>query len=84
MLPLLLRVPTMRLSSTAPLQFLKRTQSIAVHQRASNRQQQALIRGGLALVAIGGTGYVLNKVSYQEASAIVLAEDKHTFLLFRF
>jgi len=62
MLPLLVRLPTMRLGSSASLQVLKRTQSIAVHQRASNRQQQALIRGGIALVAIGGAGYLLNKV----------------------
>jgi hypothetical protein len=62
MLPLLARVPTMRLSSSASFQILKRTQSIAVNQRAANRQQQALIRGGIALVAIGGAGYLLNKV----------------------
>ena len=83
MLPLLVRVPTMRLSSAAPLQILKRTQSIAVHQRASNRQQQALIRGGLALVAIGGTGYVLNKVSDNETSAFELTKAIH-LQLFRF
>jgi len=62
MLPLLVRLPTMRLSSSASLQILKRTQSIAVNQRASSRQQQALIRGGIAVVAIGGAGYLLNKV----------------------
>ncbi len=62
MLPLLVRLPTMRLSSSASLRVLKRTQSIAVNQRAANRQQQALIRGGVALVAIGGAGYLLNKV----------------------
>jgi len=62
MLPLLARLPTMRLSSSASLQVLKRTQSIAINQRASNRQQQVLIRGGIALVAIGGAGYLLNKV----------------------
>lgn len=62
MLPLLARVPTMRLTSTASLQLLKRTQSIAVNERASNRQTQALIRGGIALVAVGGAGYLLNKV----------------------
>jgi hypothetical protein len=66
MLPLLVRLPTMRLSASASQQILKRTQSIAVHQRASNRQQQALIRGGLALVAIGGAGYVLNKVKRED------------------
>ncbi|UJR23222.1 hypothetical protein I4U23_026241 [Adineta vaga] len=62
MLPLLIRLPTMRLSSSLSHQVLKRTQSIAVNQRAANRQQQALIRGGVALVAIGGAGYLLNKV----------------------
>jgi hypothetical protein len=62
MLPLLARLPTMRLSSSASLQILKRTQSIAINQRASNRQQQALIRGGIAIVAVGGAGYLLNKV----------------------
>jgi len=65
MLPLLIRLPTMRLTSSASLQVLRRTQSIAVHQRAANRQQQALIRGGVALVAIGGAGYLLNKVKNQ-------------------
>ena len=45
MLPLLVRIPTMRLSSSASLQVLRLTQSIAVNQRAANRQQQALIRG---------------------------------------
>lgn len=62
MLPLLIRVPTMRLSSSTSLQVLKRTRSIAVNQRAANQQQQTLIRGGIALVAIGGAGYLLNKV----------------------
>jgi len=62
MLPLLARLPTMRLSSSASLQILKRTQSIAINQRVSNRQQQALIRGGIAIVAVGGAGYLLNKV----------------------
>jgi hypothetical protein len=62
MLSLFVRSPAMRIHTQASLQILKRTQSIAVHQRASQRQQQALIRGGLALVAIGGTGYLLNKV----------------------
>ena len=65
MLPLLVRIPTMRLTSSAPLQVLKRTQSISVSQRASNRQQQALLRGGLAVVAIGGAGFILNKVGQQ-------------------
>ena len=62
MLPLLARVPTMRLSSSTALQVLRRTQSININQRVANRQQQALIRGGVALVAIGGVGYLLNKV----------------------
>ena len=62
MLPLLIRVPTMRLSSSTSLQVLKRTRLIAVNQRAANQQQQTLIRGGIALVAIGGAGYLLNKV----------------------
>ena len=62
MLPLLTRLPTMRLASSVPLHMLKRTQSIAVNQRAANRQQQALIRGGIALVAVGSAGYLLNKV----------------------
>lgn len=62
MLRLLVRIPAMRLNSSAPLQVLRRTQSIAVNQRAANRQQQALIRGGVALIAIGGAGYLLNKV----------------------
>ncbi|CAM4907674.1 unnamed protein product [Rotaria socialis] len=42
--------------------YLLRTQSIAVNQRAANRQQQALIRGGIAFVAVGSAGYLLNKV----------------------
>ncbi len=71
MLPLLTRLPTMRLSSSASLQILKRTQSIAINQRAANRQQQALIRGGIAIVAIGGAGYLLNKV-----------ENKRIYLFF--
>ncbi|CAF1091028.1 unnamed protein product [Adineta ricciae] len=62
MLPLLVRVPTMRLGPSLSHQVLKRTQSIAVSQRAANRQQQALVRGGVALVAIGGAGYLLNKI----------------------
>jgi hypothetical protein len=62
MLRLLVRIPAMRLNSSAPLQVLRRTQSIAVNQQAANRQQQALIRGGVALIAIGGAGYLLNKV----------------------
>lgn len=62
MLPLLARLPTMRLGSSTTLQVLKRTQTISINQRASNRQQQALIRGGVALVAIGGAGYLLNKI----------------------
>ncbi|CAF0954485.1 unnamed protein product [Rotaria sordida] len=62
MLPLLARLSTMRLNSSASLRILKRTQSIAVNQRSANRQQQALIRGGIALVAVGGAGYLLNKV----------------------
>ena len=62
MLPLLVRLPTMRLGSSTTLQVLKRTQTISINQRASNRQQQALIRGGVALVAIGGAGYLLNKI----------------------
>lgn len=63
MLHLLARVPTMRVASTVSHHLLKRTQSIAINQRAANRQQQALIRGGIGLVAIGGAGYLLNKVS---------------------
>lgn len=63
MLPLLARLPTMRLSSSASLRVLKRAQSISINQRAANRQQQALIRGGIALVAVGGAGYLLNKVN---------------------
>ena len=62
MLPLIVRIPTMRLNPRASLQLLKRAQSISISQRTSNRQQQTLIRGGLALIAIGGTGYILNKV----------------------
>jgi hypothetical protein len=73
MLPLLVRLPTMRLSSSASLRVLKRTQSIAVNQRAANRQQQALIRGGVALVAIGGAGYLLNKVKTKRIYSSVYA-----------
>ncbi|CAF1130075.1 unnamed protein product [Adineta steineri] len=62
MLPLLVRLPTMRLGSSLSLQVMRRSQSIAVNSRAANRQQQALIRGGIAIVAIGGAGYLLNKV----------------------
>ena len=65
MLPLLVRIPTMRLSSSTSLQVLKRTQSITINQRVANRQQQTLIRGGIAIVAIGGVGYLLNKVPIQ-------------------
>lgn len=62
MLPLLVRIPTVCLRSSTSLQVLKRTQSITINQQAANRQQQALIRGGIAIVAIGGAGYLLNKV----------------------
>ena len=63
MLPLLARLPTVRLNLSASFGVLKRTQSIAINQRAANRQQQTLIRGGLALVGVGGAGYLLNKVN---------------------
>lgn len=80
MLPLLVRVPTMRLSSSTSLQVLRRAQSITMNQQAANRQQQALIRGGIALVAIGGAGYLLNKVS----SIKMISSLKSYFYLFRF
>lgn len=63
MLSLITRIPTMRSNPRASLQLLKRAQSISLSQRAAaDRQRQALIRGGIALVAIGSTGYILNKV----------------------
>jgi hypothetical protein len=71
MLRLLVRIPTMRLNSSASLQVLRRTQSIAVNQQAANRQQQALIRGGVALVAIGGAGYLLNKVKTKRIHSLL-------------
>lgn len=66
MLPLITRIPTMRLNPRTSLQLLKRAQSISLSQKAAaDRQRQALIRGGIALVAIGSTGYILNKVLSQ-------------------
>ena len=62
MLRLLVRTPAMHLRSSTPLQILKRNQSISINQQAANRQQQTLIRGGIALIAVGGVGYLLNKV----------------------
>ncbi|CAF1130373.1 unnamed protein product, partial [Didymodactylos carnosus] len=66
----LIRTTTTPLKSLRLPSIPKRYESISISQRASNRQQQALIRGGLAVVAIGGVGYLLNKVLNSPHAAI--------------
>lgn len=67
MLPILGRLPTLRVSARSTLQILKRPQSLSINEKVANRQRQALLRGGLAIVAIGGTGYLLHKVESFES-----------------
>ncbi|CAF4497128.1 unnamed protein product [Rotaria sp. Silwood2] len=62
MLSIVARSSIVRLNSLATLRVLTRAQSIVVEQGSVNRQRQAFIRSGLAIVAIGGTGYLLNKI----------------------
>lgn len=82
MLPLVARIPAMRLNPRASLQLLKRGQSISISQRsAAERQRQALIRGGIALVAIGGTGYILNKVISSPSMLFDITENDVSFFL---
>ncbi|CAF3639140.1 unnamed protein product [Rotaria sp. Silwood1] len=61
MLSIFTRSRIVRFNSSATLRLLTRAESIVIEQGSVNRQRQAFIRGGLAIVAIGSTGYLLNK-----------------------